>query len=175
MVTGSWPRRPHADRLLDYLIGLGVVSAARAPGASRAGGGVARAVPGVPGKPARATAGEVGRHAAVAGLFVGSAVPAGGTGWAGVTAGDVTRFLVRECGGRSGASGCKLVSELRSFLRFAQLDGCTAVPLSQALPPVATWSAGSLPHPGTLQEAVPVTRYRYRGSKIPSSWVLNHA
>ena len=24
-------------------------------------------------------------------------------------------------------------------------------------------------------EAVPVTRYRYRGSTIPSPWVLNHA
>ena len=24
-------------------------------------------------------------------------------------------------------------------------------------------------------EAVPVTRYRYRGSAIPSPWVLNHA
>jgi RNA-directed DNA polymerase len=24
-------------------------------------------------------------------------------------------------------------------------------------------------------EAVPVTRYRYRGSKIPSPWVPNHA
>jgi RNA-directed DNA polymerase len=24
-------------------------------------------------------------------------------------------------------------------------------------------------------ETVPVTRYRYRGSKIPTPWVLNHA
>ena len=91
------------------------------------------------------TEGEVARHGAVASLFVRSAVPAGDAGWAAVTARDVTRFLVRECRGRSRASACKLVSELRSFLRFTQLDGCTALPLSQAVPPVATWTAGSLP------------------------------
>ena len=134
-----------AGPLLDYLIGLGVVTLPARPAPAGPADALLERYREYLVSQRGLTAGEVGRHAAVASLFVGSAVPAGGTGWAGVTAGDVTRFLVRECGGRSRASACKLVSELRSFLRFAQLDGCTAVPLSQAVPPVATWTAGSLP------------------------------
>jgi integrase/recombinase XerD len=91
------------------------------------------------------TEGEVGRHGAVASLFLGSEAFTSGVGWAGVTAADITRFVVRECSCRSRATACKLVSELRSFLRFAQLDGCTTLPLSQAVPSVASWSASSLP------------------------------
>ena len=134
-----------AGSLLDYLIGLGVVPLPARPAPAGPADALLERYREYLVSQRGLTAGEVGRHAAVASLFVGSAVPASGTGWAGVTAGDVTRFLVRECGGRGRASACKLVSELRSFLRFAQLDGCTAVPLSQAVPPVATWTAGSLP------------------------------
>jgi site-specific recombinase XerD len=89
--------------------------------------------------------GEVGRHGAVARLFVRSEAFMSGDSWAEVRAGDVTRFVIRECSCRSRATACKLVSELRSFLRFAQLDGYTTLPLSQAVPSVATWSAASLP------------------------------
>ncbi len=89
--------------------------------------------------------GEVTRHGRAAGLFVRSVAGTGDIDWAAVTARDVTCFVVRECSARSRASACKLVSELRSFLRFAQLSGFTTVPLSQAVPPVATWSASSLP------------------------------
>ncbi len=91
------------------------------------------------------TEGEVSRHGAVASLFVRSVVCTSDSGWESLTAGDVTRFVVSECSSRSRASACKLVSELRSFLRFAQIDGCTVLALSQAVPPVATWNASSLP------------------------------
>ncbi|MFZ0227483.1 MAG: tyrosine-type recombinase/integrase, partial [Mycobacterium sp.] len=134
-----------AGPLLDYLIGLGIVPLPARPAPAGPADALLERYREYLVSQRGLTEGEVARHAAVASLFVGSAVPASGTGWAGVTAGDVTRFLVRECGGRSRASACKLVSELRSFLRFAQLDGCTALPLSQAVPPVATWTASSLP------------------------------
>jgi len=87
---------------------------------------------------------EVARHGTAARLFVESAGP-GDLDWAAITAGDVTRFVVQQCSARSRSSACKLISELRSFLSFVQLDGCCTVALSQAVPPVATWSASSLP------------------------------
>ena len=43
--------------------------------------------------------------------------------WAAITAGDVTRLVVQQCSARSRSSACKLISELRSFLSFASLDG----------------------------------------------------
>jgi site-specific recombinase XerD len=133
-----------AAPLLEYLIVLGVV-----PAPARV----------VPGGPAGAlleryrrylvsqrglSDREVARHLAVARLFAESS-GSGELDWAAVTAGDVTRFVVQQCSARSRPAACKLVSELRSLLRFAQMEGWTAAALSQAVPPVAAWSASSLP------------------------------
>jgi site-specific recombinase XerD len=134
-----------AGPLLEYLIGLGVVPPASRPAPSGPVEELLERYREYLVSQRGLTQGEVSRHGAVASLFVRSAVSTSDRGWAAVTAGDVTRFVVRECSCRSRASVCKLVSELRSFLRFAQLDGCTALALSRAVPPVATWSASSLP------------------------------
>ena len=87
---------------------------------------------------------EVTRHVQTAGMFAEHA-RAADRGWAAVTAADVTGFAVAQCAALGRASACKRISQLRSFLRFAQLSGLTAAALAPAVPPAAWWSASSLP------------------------------
>ncbi len=135
-----------AAPLLDYLIRLGVAPPRSRPVPSGPGGALLERYREYLVSQRGLTELEVARHVAVASLFARSVAGSGdASGWAAVSAADVSGFVVQECSRRSRPSACKLVSELRSFLRFAQLDGRTAVALSQAVPPVATWSASSLP------------------------------
>ncbi len=85
------------------------------------------------------------RYERVAELFVRSVAVGGDVDWAAVSAGEVSRFVVRECSGRGGSSARNLVAALRSLLRFAHLDGWTSVGLAKAVPSVAGWQARSLP------------------------------
>jgi site-specific recombinase XerD len=64
--------------------------------------------------------------------------------WGSVWPAEVTRFLVAECRRAPGARKA-LPSALRSFLRFALLEGWTTLPLAQAVPSVASWTVSSLP------------------------------
>lgn len=70
--------------------------------------------------------------------------------WLAVSPADVSRFVVAECARRNNAR--RLPSPLRSFLRFAQLEGWTSLALAQAVPSVAGWSATSLPRGLATQE-----------------------
>lgn len=85
------------------------------------------------------------RYEKVAKLFVASVAVGDDVDWAAVSAGDVSRFVVKECSGRGGSSARNLVAALRSLLRFAHLDGWTAFGLAKAVPSVAGWQARSLP------------------------------
>lgn len=85
------------------------------------------------------------RYERVAGLFVSSMAVGGEIDWTALAAGDVTRFVVKECSDRGGSSARNLVAALRSLLRFAHLDGWTPVGLVKAVPSVAGWQARSLP------------------------------
>ena len=60
-----------------------------------------------------------------------------------VTAGDVARFVLDQCIGRSTGSATVLVTGLRSLLRYLHLAGLTPMPLTGAVPSVA--SASPLP------------------------------
>jgi integrase/recombinase XerD len=60
-------------------------------------------------------------------------------------AGDVSRFVTRQCRSMSVRSAERLVNGLRSFLRFALVEGLIAVPLASAVPSVARWSGAGLP------------------------------
>lgn len=60
-------------------------------------------------------------------------------------AGDVSRFVTRQCRQLSMRSGERLVNGLRSFLRFALVEGLINAPLASAVPSVARWSATGLP------------------------------
>jgi integrase/recombinase XerD len=81
----------------------------------------------------------------VAHQFVTSVQVEGSLDWANVSAADVTRFVVASSQGKVGAHAPSLVPALRSFLRFALLEGCISLPLAQAVPSVAGWRMSSLP------------------------------
>lgn len=72
----------------------------------------------------------------------------------GVTAGDVTRFVVGECSVRSRGSAKILVTALRSLLRFLFVTGRIGCDLVAAVPSVAQWRDASLPRalePGVVR------------------------
>ena len=58
---------------------------------------------------------------------------------------QVTRFVVQEAGRRSAVSAATVVVGLRSFLRFAYVEGLTTQQLDSAFPAVPRWRAGALP------------------------------
>lgn len=60
-------------------------------------------------------------------------------------AGDVSRFVTRQCRELSTRSAERLVNGLRSFLRFALVEGLVTSPLANAVPSVARWSVAALP------------------------------
>ena len=60
-------------------------------------------------------------------------------------AGDVTRFVTRRCRHLSYAWSSHTVTGLRSFLRFALVEGLTERSLVAAVPSVARWSGAGIP------------------------------
>ncbi|HVM12781.1 MAG TPA: site-specific integrase [Egibacteraceae bacterium] len=60
-------------------------------------------------------------------------------------AGDVSRFVTRQCRDLTTRSAERLVNGLRSFLRFALVEGLITAPLANAVPSVARWSVAALP------------------------------
>jgi len=84
------------------------------------------------------------RYVTEVGPFVASVSGADGVDWAAVTPAAVTRFVVAASGGARTPSS-NFLAALRSFLRFAQLEGWISVPLTQAVPSVPGWSGRSLP------------------------------
>jgi integrase/recombinase XerD len=69
----------------------------------------------------------------------------GSDGLAGLRAGDVSSFVLGECGRRSTGSVKNVVTALRALLRFLHLRGHISIPLAQAVPAVAGWSRPPLP------------------------------
>jgi integrase/recombinase XerD len=62
-----------------------------------------------------------------------------------LNAGDVSRFVTCQCRDLSSRSAERLVNGLRSFLRFALVEGMISAPLANAVPSVARWSVAGLP------------------------------
>jgi site-specific recombinase XerD len=75
-----------------------------------------------------------------------------GRGLEGLVAEDVAKFMTRECRQRSPRSAERLATGLRSFLRFALLEGLITAPLASAVPSTARWSGAGLPHALTAAE-----------------------
>jgi site-specific recombinase XerD len=131
--------------LLGYLRGLSVVPAA------------ARSIPESPVDKLVAEYGDylVGERSLAPGtvryyerfarLFLSSVSAGGELDPAAVTAGDVSRFVLDQCGRRSAGSARTLVMAVRSLLRFLHVEGRTATPLVGAVPAVAPWRPRSLP------------------------------
>jgi integrase/recombinase XerD len=99
-------------------------------------------------------AGSIERYMATARLFLSECERPDGPGVAGLGAGDVTAFVVRQCRGRRTGSAKVLVTALRPLLRFLFLEGCTPCPLAQAVPAATGWADQRLPRP-LGAEAVP--------------------
>lgn len=78
-------------------------------------------------------------------FVVSRVVSAGGLDLAGVTAADVTRFVLASCPGRAVGSAKLIVTGLRSFLDWLHLTGVVAASLTGAVPPVAGWRLRGLP------------------------------
>jgi integrase/recombinase XerD len=60
-------------------------------------------------------------------------------------AGDVTAFVVARCRDVRGGTPPRMVTALRSLLRFLHVEGLIDQPLVAAVPPVATWKLAGLP------------------------------
>jgi integrase/recombinase XerD len=63
----------------------------------------------------------------------------------GLTAVDVTGFVLAACPGRATGSAKMIVCALRSLLRWLHLTGVVAAPLASAVPSVAGWRLAGLP------------------------------
>jgi len=73
---------------------------------------------------------------------------------AGITAADVTGFVLSACPGRAVGSAKLIVCALRSLLRWLHLSGQVPTSLASAVPSVAGWRLSSLPkglEPGQLR------------------------
>ena len=68
-------------------------------------------------------------------------------------AGDVSRFVIRQCRGLSTRSAERLVNGLRSFLRYALVEGLVTAPFASAVPSA-----------GTMERRQPAAGSRPRGS-----------
>lgn len=62
-----------------------------------------------------------------------------------LNAADISRFMTSQCGQVSVRAAERLATGLRSFLRFALVEGLISVPLTGAVPSVARWSGAGLP------------------------------
>ena len=74
---------------------------------------------------------------------------------AGLSAGDVTGFVLAACPGRAVGSAKLIVCSLRSLLGWLHLTGVTATSLAASVPSVAGWSLSGLPKgldPGQLRK-----------------------
>ena len=72
----------------------------------------------------------------------------------GLTAADVTAFVLASCPGRAVGSAKLIVCALRSLLRWLHLTGTVEVSLAAAVPSVAGWRLSGLPkglEPGQLR------------------------
>jgi integrase/recombinase XerD len=86
--------------------------------------------------------------------FLAWRASAGTSGLEGLTAADVSAFVLAECPGHSTHWGRHLTLSLRSFLVFLHVDGVLAESLARAVPRVAGWRLAGLPRaldPGVAQ------------------------
>lgn len=84
-------------------------------------------------------------YAAKARAFVAGRETAGGLDLAGLTAAEVTAFVLAACPGKPKGTAKLTVTALRSLLGFLHVEGMISEPLAQAVPAVASWRLASLP------------------------------
>ena len=77
--------------------------------------------------------------------FVATRVRGGGLDLAGISAADVTGFVLTACPGRAVGSAKLIVCGLRSLLRWLHLTGQVPTSLAAVVPSVAGWRLSTLP------------------------------
>ena len=90
-------------------------------------------------------AGTVRYYLRFAGLLLSSVGGSGELDVGAITTGDVSGFLVDQCGRRSVGSAKALIMALRSLLRYLHVAGLSTTPLVGAVPAVAPWRERSVP------------------------------
>lgn len=79
--------------------------------------------------------------------FVSHRLASGRTELTGVTAAEVSEFVLARCQDGGGGSASILVGGMRALLRYLHLAGITPTGLAAAVPTAACWPATSLPRP----------------------------
>jgi integrase/recombinase XerD len=79
--------------------------------------------------------------------FVAGRLAPGGPGLEGLTAAEVTAFVVASCPGKPKGSAKLTVCALRSLLGWLHVDGVLGESLAWAVPAVASWRLARLPQP----------------------------
>lgn len=100
------------------------------------------------------TAGTVRGYLDAVRPFVADRRRGEGIEWVGVTAADVTGFVLAACRGRAVGSAKLIVTALRSLLSWLHVTGTVPALLATAVPSVAGWRLSGLPRglePGQLR------------------------
>jgi len=85
------------------------------------------------------------RWSRVALLFLTERFGPGSVDTGGLTAADITGFVQRQAHRHGPSMARILVVAMRSFLRYLEFRGLTALSLDKAVPAVATWTLSTLP------------------------------
>jgi integrase len=94
---------------------------------------------------------------------------------AGLTAADVTGFVLVACPGRSTGSAKLIVCALRSLLRFLHVEGLIPGPLADAVPSVAGWKLAGLPRslePGEVRRLLAACDRRTRTGRRDFAMIM---
>ena len=125
-----------------------------AGGSARSGGGAAGSLPRLAARRARRDPGTARGYVDCVRPFVATRPSGDVLDFAGLTAADVTAFVLASCPGRAVGSAKLIVCALRSLLRWLHLTGTVPVSLAAAVPSVAGWRLSGLPkglEPGQLR------------------------
>ena len=87
----------------------------------------------------------VSSYVCVARLFLSARSTGSGADVAGLTAGEVTGFVLAETADRSVGSSQFVACGLRAFLRFRYVSGRTDTKLDAAVPKIASWRLSKIP------------------------------
>jgi site-specific recombinase XerD len=131
--------------LLSYLRGLGVLTAVAPSGAPTGQERLLQDYAQYLVSERGLKAGTVRYYLRFAGLFLSSVARGGELDVDTITTGDVSSFLVDQCGRRRVGAARNLVMALRSLLGYLHVAGLSATPLVGAVPAVAPWRERSVP------------------------------
>ena len=140
-------RSVHAlEPLLGYLRGLGAVPAAQPPEPTPAQELLERFQRYLVSERGLGVATAEG-YACFVRPFAEARLGPGGAGLEGLSAADVTAFVVVSCPGMAKGSAKMTVTSLRSLPGWLHADGVLGQPLAWAVPSVASWRLARLPQP----------------------------